>query len=66
MKGEPGKTEEDVLAAQPAPADYLKLIWGISDKKRPRDKPPPNVSSDIYTLPSTEPVVPPRTKPRGP
>jgi hypothetical protein len=43
--------------------DLLKQLWNIRDKKPPGESPPPDVRTDIYSVPPTSRRIPQRPRP---
>ena len=43
--------------------DLLKRLWNIRDKRPPRETPPPDVRTDIYSVPPTSRRIPQRPWP---
>lgn len=55
--------EQNKMSQHSNGVSFLKQLWNISDKKPLRKAPPPNVPTDIYTVPPTNRRIPHRPHP---
>ena len=57
MSSAPGKGSADEPLSG---LEFLKEVWNIRKKPRERERPPPNVNTDIYKRSPPKSTVPPR------
>jgi hypothetical protein len=67
VKGKTGrKAQQDMNSdsiRRATGVDLLKQLWNIRDKKPPVETPPPDVRTDIYSVPPTSRRIPHRPRP---
>lgn len=56
------ETSDDSIGGAPG-VSLLKRLWNIRDKKPPAETPPPDVRTDIYSVPPTTRRIPHRPRP---